>query len=547
MELLLDLFGYLSVVLHGLSITAQSMALGGVLFLIFLARPFQPGLDAIGTAISDRTELIARLAALGLVLCEAGTVALQGAVLVGTVEIGWLDVLHAEFAVAGMAKMAGALLIALTLDRRRPAALPLAGCVIVLAAAVFTSHANARLDHRLPLLLVEALHQFGAAIWIGGIPCFVMALNRCMDGLQWRRVGKRFSQMSMVGVACIVASGLVLGWFYVGGLAGFYGTAYGVMVSAKIVMLCMLLALGAGNYLIVERLRRDPGTPVLRLKRFAEAEIGIGFTLFFAAASLTSSPPAIDLVEDRASWQEIVERNRPEWPRLTSPSRGDLAIPALQAKLDAEAAAAAKQPLQAVIPGSGDPLPRNAEDIAWSEYNHHWAGVFVLVIGLLALANQAGVRWARHWPLMFLVLAGFMLIRSDPESWPIGPVGLWASLRDPEVLQHRALALLVIFFALFEWRVRAGSLQHTKAAYVFPLVTAVAAGALLTHQHSIANIKELLLIEITHTPLALAGVVAAWARWLELRLEPPLSTRFGWVWPLCLALAGLILLDYHEA
>lgn len=547
MGLLLDLFGYLSVVLHGLTIAAQSMALGGMLFLLFLARPFEPGLDAIGKLICDRTERIVRLAALGLVLCEAGTIWLQGVVLVGTVEIGWLDVLQAEFAVAGMVKMAGGLLIALTLDRHRPAMLPVAGCVIVLAAAVFTSHANARLDHRVPLLLIEALHQFGAAIWIGGIPCFVMSLNRCTDGIQWRRVGKRFSQMSMVGVACIIASGLAMAWSYVGSLAGFYGTAYGVMVSAKIVMLCMLLALGAGNYLVVERLRRDPSTSILRLKRFAEAEIGIGFTLFFAAASLTSSPPAIDLVDDRASWAEIVERNWPQLPRLTSPTRGDLAIPALQAKLDAEAAAAAKQPPQAVIPGSGDPLPRNAEDIAWSEYNHHWAGVFVLVIGLLALANQAGARWARHWPLMFLALGGFMLVRSDPESWPLGPVGFWEGLRDPEVLQHRALALLVILFALFEWRVRAGSLQHTKAALVFPLVTAVAAGALLTHQHSIANVKELLLIEITHTPLALAGVTAAWARWLELRLEPPLSTRFGWVWPICLVLVGVILLDYREA
>ena len=71
--------------------------------------------------------------------------------------------------------------------------------------------------------------------------------------------------------------------------------------------------------------------------------------------------------------------------------------------------------------------------------------------------------------------------------------------------------------------------------------------ALLTHSHAIANIKDQLLIEVTHTPLALAGIAAGWARWLELRLDPPASRRAGWVWPLCFVLVGLILIDYREA
>ena len=33
------------------------------------------------------------------------------------------------------------------------------------------------------------------------------------------------------------------------------------------------------------------------------------------------------------------------------------------------------------------PTPPN--DIAWSEYNHHWAGIIVLVVGLLALAARS--------------------------------------------------------------------------------------------------------------------------------------------------------------
>jgi len=122
---------------------------------------------------------------------------------------------------------------------------------------------------------------------------------------------------------------------------------------------------------------------------------------------------------------------------MASPAYDWLALPGLQAKLDAETAAQARSTAPAVsIPGSGELPPRNAADIAWSEYNHHWAGLFVLLIGGLALLNQAGARWARHWPLL-LGLAAFLLVRSDPEVWPMGYVPFFAAFRDVEVLQHR--------------------------------------------------------------------------------------------------------------
>jgi putative copper resistance protein D len=316
-------------------------------------------------------------------------------------------------------------------------------------------------------------------------------------------------------------------------------------------MFLMLLGLGAANFLLVERLRAQPATPIGRLKRFAEVEIGIGVAIFFAAASLTSVPPAVDLTQDRVTWQEIVERNTPQWPRFASPDHDKLALPALQAQLDVEAAHHRATPQIAFVPGSGDLPPRNAADITWSEYNHHWSGLFVLAIGMLSLLNQAGLRWARHWPLLFLGLAGFLFLRSDPEVWPLGDIGFFASFRDIEVLQHRLFVVLIAAFAIFEWRVRTGYEVKPWARLVFPLMCAGGGVLLLTHSHAIANLKDQLLIELTHTPLALTGIIAGWARWLELRLDPA-TNRFaqrlaGWVWPICFILVGLMLLSYREA
>jgi copper resistance protein D len=552
--LLIDLFGYLSIIIHGLTIVAQSMALGGVLFIVLLIRPLRPALGSEGGAIERGCVRITAWSTVALIVCEAATVALQAAVLVGTIDLGLMDVLGADFAIAGMVKIAAAALIALLLFTRgtQSRTLPLLALIVIeLAAATLTTHAAARLDNRLPLLLVEGLHQLGAAIWIGGIPCFLLALARSGNGRAMRAIGARFSRMSMVGVGCILLSGITMSLLYIGSWQGFYGTAFGVMVGAKIGMFLMLLGLGGMNFLLVERLRDDPATPTLRLRRFAEVELGIGITIFFAAASLTSVPPAVDLTQDRVSWQEIVERNTPEWPRLSSPDHDVLALPALQDKLDAEAAQRKAAPQVAFVPGAGDLPPRNAADIAWSEYNHHWAGLFVIAIGLLALLNQAGMRWARHWPLLFLGLAGFLFFRSDPETWPLGQEGFFESFRDVEVLQHRMFVLLLVVFAVFEWRVRATNWQNRWAPLVFPILTAAGGALLLTHSHAIANVKDQLLIELTHTPLALAGVAAGWSRWLELRLDPrtnPVAHRIAaWVWPACILFSGVILLWYREA
>ena len=51
------------------------------------------------------------------------------------------------------------------------------------------------------------------------------------------------------------------------------------------------------------------------------------------------------------------------------------------------------------------------------------------------------MRWARFWPLTFAGLSVFILLRADPENWPLGPRPFWASFSAPDVLQHRAAAV----------------------------------------------------------------------------------------------------------
>ncbi|NJM92990.1 MAG: MMPL family transporter, partial [Rhodospirillaceae bacterium] len=241
-----------------------------------------------------------------------------------------------------------------------------------LGAGVATSHAMARVDDRALLIGITAMHHLGAAVWIGGLPCFLSALRNVPAGEFRRAIAARYSLMCMIAVAGIAFSGIGMLIHYVGSVDAMYGTAYGMMLSTKTTLFVGLLALGYGNFRVVRSLAGNPNGSILRLRRFAEVELGVGITIFFVAASMTSLPPAVDLTRDRVSLSEITERLAPKMPALVSPSRDTLAFYEEQKTLAGEKAENKPATLQAYVPGAGVPLPRNAQDIAWSEYNHHW-------------------------------------------------------------------------------------------------------------------------------------------------------------------------------
>jgi putative copper resistance protein D len=55
------------------------------------------------------------------------------------------------------------------------------------------------------------------------------------------------------------------------------------------------------------------------------------------------------------------------------------------------------------------------------------------------------------------------------------------------------------------------------------------------------------LAELSHTPMAVVGVMAGWSRWLEIRLPEERDRRISaWIWPVCFILIGAALLNYRE-
>src|SRR4051794_34024825 len=110
------------------------------------------------------------------------------------------------------------------------------------------------------------------------------------------------------------------------------------------------------------------------------------------------------------------------------PAAGELS-PALQAKLEA--------------------------DKRFSEFNHRFAGVFVILAGLLALSEPLIAKrfqsFGYLWAAFFFMPGVYLFFWSDPESWPVGNQTLWHVITvNHQVLQHKIFSIILLVLGVVE-------------------------------------------------------------------------------------------------
>lgn len=533
---LVDLFAFLSVLLRAGTLVFQSMLIGGAIFVLGVAAHAPEALgDGIGRIEASCWRLLT-FSAIGLALVQSLYLYVDSTVLMVTAGLGIDGIVGANFFVSGTIVLTLAVTTAIVATggtRCAGWALPVL-VLSILGASLMTNHAASRLEGRPLLIALSCMHELAAGCWIGGLPFLVLGLRRAKDAETRWYVARRFSRVAVVSVAVLVLSGTLMSKLYIGSWERVLGTAYGVMVTAKVAMLAALLALGGANYLLLRSARKEEALP--RLRRRIEAEVGIGITVILTAASLTSQPPAVDQSNQTVTWQQIYQRFKPVVPRLNYRYVTD---------------ASNRDPKTGRAKGYDvDGLPLTTyliNNAIESESNHHWMGLIVLAMGLMALLARTGkVPWAKRWPLLLIGVAAFIFLLADTESWPVGPKNYWVAWADPEVFQHRLAGFVCIGFALFESRVRKAPRENDRMTLVFPLMCALGGAVLLTHSHAVTNVKENLLVELSHVPLGVFAVLAGWSRWLELRLPEGHRAAPSWIWPACFVLIGLGLLNYRE-
>jgi putative copper resistance protein D len=523
---------FLETLLHAALLGGAALALGGVAWGLVVVQAWRG--DQPRAAVARCLALVGAGAVL-LAACQAGLLVSRALDLRRALGPGAL----AEFA-ATMHFAAGSvrLLLAVGLAGaavwlgRMPAArgrwlVVGALAVAVLVSGGWLSHAIGRVQQRGPLVALTVLHQAAVAVWLGGLlqlaALWPVARRDPVIGARFPALLLRWSRLALGSVGVLLISGVTLAWVYIGTARSLVGSGYGALVLTKTILLGAALALAAPSAWSIWRGREGPrAARRTDLPALAEAEAILLVMALFTASGLSAQPPGTDLpVADQATLAEVVETFRPKLPALRTPS------------LDA-------------MRSSPVPGERSVDAYRWSNFSHNVAGLILLGTSLIALAGAARRSWAWAQPVGFAALAAFIYLRAaaNEGTWPFGAVGL--GQLDAEGIQHRLAAVLVLALGVVEWRAR-GIRPGTWLPYVVPALAAGGAVLLLTHSHTAFQAKPSFLVQVTHTAMGALGALMVTARWLELRLGPPVNRLAGGLAALAMLLIALVLLFYREA
>ena len=195
----------------------------------------------------------------------------------------------------------------------------------------------------------------------------------------------------------------------------------------------------------------------------------------------------------------------------------------------------------------------SAEGIAYSEFNHRFAGLCDVLFGVAEL----GLALQYSWPLWTrLILPGalwivsiLLLVWSDHDAWPIGSLSFAETFsgQDMEIIQHKFFGVLAAGIALSETLRRIGRVRHP--AWAAPLIVLTMLGGLLLMVHSHGDHPTSEKIQLHHTLLGIVGLGAAFSKAMASWMPGASSSvvkRWNVAWAGSVILFGLLLLVYSE-
>ena len=187
----------LSTLLRAANLSFEALLLGGIAYLLVVARPAKAS-----KAVESLCFRGIRWAALALAISELVTVILSAASLLGDSDLRLHDLISATSLQAGLSAALLAMLLGACTRVKGvkgiAAMIPLA--LLLLVAAVSTSHAAARMDDRWLLAAATALHHLATAAWIGAMPFLLVSLARAETVEEARVMARRYSSMALVSV-----------------------------------------------------------------------------------------------------------------------------------------------------------------------------------------------------------------------------------------------------------------------------------------------------------------------------------------------------------
>jgi hypothetical protein len=202
--------------------------------------------------------------------------------------------------------------------------------------------------------------------------------------------------------------------------------------------------------------------------------------------------------------------------------------------------------------------PSESTLLSWkreSEGNHHLVGLLVALSGIFILSQGfLAKKWPileYAWPACFLVSGLFVLVYSDTELWPFGyKPWIQGTITNPEVIQHKLFAVLLLGVGLIEaLRVR-GSLKVVWLGLAFPVLALAGSVLLLFHSHSSGmrgpnHMAVMARIQTEHLSYAITGIGIGLVKGLA-EITTKWQIVFARIWPILMVVLGVLLMRYVE-
>lgn len=188
-----------------------------------------------------------------------------------------------------------------TADRRLDVFLGI--CLVALAVAgAVDGHPSSVASATAWAIAADAVHLLSAALWIGALAALVVVIASPGRRALLRVCRFRFSMLMAATVVALVISGLLEVGRQIDRVPDVLETGYGLLVTAKAVLLLVMLGLALANALALHELgsRRRAGGGIRRGGVFAEATLGV-LVLALAAVLVQTAPPRGPRTESAAA------------------------------------------------------------------------------------------------------------------------------------------------------------------------------------------------------------------------------------------------------
>ena len=281
--------GYAGVAAVLLRAAFHAGGLGGA-GLAFFALLFSGRLDVVDAVRLRRWAACA--AALGIV-AGTGALAAQVGVLTGgetplDAEV-WGVVIASRAGTSYSLAGAGLLLVGLLAFGRRWAVPAALGGLLVCSSYAAVGHTTT-LAPRPPLACLLLVHLVVAAFWVGSLPPLAWTSRR--EGSAAARLVEGWARVAVLAVPALVAAGLVLAWWILGGVRQLFASRYGWALLAKVALVGALLGSAAWHrYRLMPALAAGAPGAGRRLSRSIAAEAVVALLVLYAAAEIASTSP----------------------------------------------------------------------------------------------------------------------------------------------------------------------------------------------------------------------------------------------------------------